>query len=80
METLIEAQKMAKLVEIKELSAIPFISTGHFFRAGRLLFDPAGCLPPSEMRRLGRNAGNVTAQNVSYAGAFEVGLVNHFHV
>lgn len=78
--TLIEAQEMSKLVEIKELSAIPFGGTGHWPVAGRLLFDPAGSLCRAEMKRLGRNAGIAMAQHVNYVGSYEVGVVSHFHV
>ena len=80
METIIEAQKMAKLVEIKELSAIPFLSNGAWPVAGRLLFDPVGSISPTEMKRLGRKAGSVVAEDVRYTGSYEVGEVTHFHV
>ena len=81
METIIEAQKMAKLVEVKEkTSAIPFVDTLKWPICGRLLFKPIGTLSVDEMKRLGRNAGGIMAQSVSYTGTYEVGEVSHFHV
>ena len=79
-ETIIEAQKMAKLVEIKELSALPYLSNGAWPVAGRLLFDPVGSISPTEMKRLGRRGGRVVAEGVRYEGSYEVGEVAHFHV
>jgi len=80
MEILVEAQKMAKLLELKEFTTIPFIRTTIWPVAGRLLFDPLGEISKHEMRRLGRKAGSVVAQDVSYSGSYEVGEVAHFHV
>jgi len=80
METIIEAQKMAKLVEIKELCSMPVLSAQTWPVAGRMLFEPVGSLSSAEMKRLGKRAGKVGAQNVRYAGNFEVGVVSQFHV
>eukprot|EP00980_Cylindrotheca_fusiformis_P012564 scaffold3084_cov144-Cylindrotheca_fusiformis.AAC.12 len=48
--------------------------------AGRIPFETAGDLPPSTMRRLGRNAGAAKAPHVAYSTSHEVAQVCCAHL
>ena len=74
----IDIERKSRLARLEKLVARPTDKEFHWPLAGRKLFDPVGYLPPKEMRRLGRNAGLVTAPFVRYS-SFEVGEVSTYH-
>lgn len=75
---LVDSERKRRLGRLEDLVTNPSPEELEWPVAGRKLFDPLGYLPPAEMRRLGRNAGLVTAQFVQYT-TYEVGEVSAFH-
>lgn len=80
MEELIAVERTAKVRMIEELMRSPFEKEIHWPLAGRTLFEPLGSLSPSEMKRLGRNAGTVVAPYLTYNSLFEVGQAAVCHI
>jgi hypothetical protein len=77
--TRLEHERRTRLAKLGDLIANPTVNRTHWPVAGRKLFDPVGYLPPSEMRRLGRNAGVLVAPYVRYSSSYEVGEVSVYH-
>ena len=78
-----DAINLARRKKIKDLEAIlthPMEKEITWPVCGRYFFDPIGYIAPSEMKRLGRNAGNVVAPYVTYSKTHEVGQGATCHV
>lgn len=79
MGLLVESEQNKKLAELEKFVKAPIPREGHWPLAGRKLFEPAGYLPPFEMRRLARKAGAAAAPFVTYAVTHEVGQTSLSH-
>jgi hypothetical protein len=73
MELLVESEHKKKLTELEKFARTPSSREANWPLAGRKLFEPAGYMPPIEMRRLARKAGAAAAPFVTYSAAHEVG-------
>jgi DDT domain len=75
----VESQVRRKLSDLMQQTKQLNQREIHWPFAGKKLFDPVGYLPPSVVRRLGRNAGASFAPFVEYTSLYEVGQVAYFH-
>ena len=72
--------KASKIKDFVAMLAHPIEKEIHWPVCGRCFFDPVAYIAPSEMRRLGRNAGTVVAPYVTYSKTYEVGQGGACHI
>lgn len=72
--------KASKIKDFVAMLAHPIEKEIHWPVCGRWFFDPVAYIAPSEMRRLGRNAGTVVAPYVTYSKSYEVGQGGACHI
>jgi len=76
----IENAKKQKIPDLEKLLKGIYIGQGSWPIAGRKFFPTIGNLPPSEMRKIARNAGKVLAVNLNYHSSHEVAQVCYGHI
>ena len=70
----------SKIKDFVATLAHPIEKEIHWPVCGRYFFDPVAYIAPSEMKRLGRNAGTVVAPYVTYSKSYEVGQGGACHI
>jgi hypothetical protein len=80
MDSVLNRARAKKLNNLEEILSPPGAKEINWPVCGRYFFDPVGYIAPSEMKHLGRNAGNVMAPYVVYSKAHEVGQSASCHI
>lgn len=80
MDDVLNRARAKKLNNLEEILSPPGAKEINWPVCGRYFFDPVGYIAPSEMKHLGRNAGNVMAPYVVYSKAHEVGQSASCHI